>query len=95
MIAHERVVNALWGLAGMLATLTVSTAWDNKRAIAVIDSKVIEVGELGDKLDKVNIQLSDLSGRFVGMRADIQRLEVAQAETARAVEAHKQEKHGK
>lgn len=80
MSAQERVINGLWGLAGMLATLTVSTAWENKQAIAVMDTKVIEVDELADKLDKVNLQLNDLSGRFVGMRADIQRLEVAQRE---------------
>lgn len=83
MIAQDRVINGLWGLAGMLATLTISTAWDNKRAIAVLDSKVIEVAELSDKLDKVNIQISDLSGRFAGMRADIQKLEAAQMENER------------
>lgn len=58
----------------------VTTAIDNKAAIAALDSKVIEVDELSEKLDRVNIQLSDLSGRFVGMRADIQRLEMAQRE---------------
>lgn len=89
MSAQDRVINGLWGLAGMLATLTVSTAWDNKRAIAVLDSKVIEVAELSDKLDKLNIQISDLTGRFVGMRADIQRLELAQAEAAQNRESNK------
>lgn len=86
---NDRVINGLWGLAGMLATLTISTAWDNKRAIAVLDSKVIEVAELSDKLDKLNIQISDLTGRFVGMRADIQRLEVAQAEATQNRESNK------
>lgn len=89
MSAQDRVINGLWGLAGMLATLTVSTAWDNKRAIAVLDSKVIEVAELSDKLDKLNIQISDLTGRFVGMRSDIQRLELAQAEAMQNRESNK------
>lgn len=77
---RERVASALWGMAGMLVIGVVSTVIESKAAIASLDAKVIEVGELADKLDRVNIQLSDLSGRFVGMRADIQRLEVAQRE---------------
>lgn len=76
----DRVHSALWGMAGMLLVGAVSNTIDNKTAIASLDSKVIEVDELGEKLDRVNIQLSDLSGRFVGMRADIQRLEMAQRE---------------
>lgn len=76
----DKINSALWGMAGMLLVGAVSNTIDNKTAIAALDSKVIEVDELGEKLDKVNIQLSDLSGRFVGMRTDIQRLEQAQRE---------------
>lgn len=76
----DKINSALWGMAGMLLVGAVSNTIDNKTAIAALDSKVIEVDELGEKLDRVNIQLSDLSGRFVGMRTDIQRLEMAQRE---------------
>lgn len=80
MSVQERVQSALWGMAGMLLVGSVSNTIDNKAAIASLDAKVIEVDELGDKLDRVNIQLSDLSGRMVGMRTDIQRLEITQRE---------------
>lgn len=82
MSAQERVHSALWGMAGMLLVGAVSNTIDNKTAIASLDAKVIEVDELGEKLDRVNIQLSDLSGRMVGMRTDIQRLEITQREKA-------------
>lgn len=82
MSVQERVQSALWGMAGMLLVGSVSNTIDNKAAIASLDAKVIEVDELGDKLDRVNIQLSDLSGRMVGMRTDIQRLEITQREKA-------------
>lgn len=78
MSVQERVQSALWGMAGMLLVGSVSNTIDNKTAIASLDAKVIEVDELGEKLDRVNIQLSDLSGRMVGMRTDLQRLELTQ-----------------
>lgn len=78
MSVQERVQSALWGMAGMLLVGSVSNTIDNKTAIASLDAKVIEVDELGEKLDRVNIQLTDLSGRMVGMRTDLQRLELTQ-----------------
>lgn len=78
----DKINSALWGMAGMLLVGSVSNTIDNKAAIASLDAKVIEVDELGDKLDRVNIQLSDLSGRMVGMRTDIQRLEITQRDKA-------------
>lgn len=83
MSVQERVQSALWGMAGMLLVGAVTTAIDNKAAIASLDAKVIEVDALGEKLDKVNIQLADLSGRMVGMRTDIQRLELSQQQLQR------------
>lgn len=83
MSVQDKVHSALWGMAGMLLVGAVTTAIDNKAAIASLDAKVIEVDALGEKLDKVNIQLADLSGRMVGMRTDIQRLELSQQQLQR------------
>lgn len=83
MSVQDKVHSALWGMAGMLLVGSVSNTIDNKAAIASLDAKVIEVDELGDKLDRVNIQLTDLSGRMVGMRTDLQRLELSQRDQAK------------
>lgn len=71
----EKLFSMLWGGAGVLLVGCVSTIIDNKTAVASLESKVIEVDELGEKMDRVAIQLTDVSGRIVGMRADIQKLE--------------------
>lgn len=86
MSARERIVNGLWGLAGMLATLTVSTTWDNRQAIAVLNSKVIEVQDLSDKMDNIGSEVSSLSGRFAMLRAEVQDIQDTQREILKDIE---------
>lgn len=74
----EKVVNGAWGIVGTLAALTVSTAIDNKRAIAVLDSKVVEVVELNDKMDAISTELSSIGSRLTMVRGDISDLQSEQ-----------------
>lgn len=78
MSIPEKVVNTAWGIVGTLAMLTVSTVFENRQAIAILDSKVIEVGEMNDKLDKLSDEMTGISGRLSMVRGDIADLQEEQ-----------------
>lgn len=71
----EKVVNAAWGIVGTLAMLTVSTVLENRQAIAILDSKVIEVGEMNDKLDRLSNEVAGIGSRLSLVRGDISELQ--------------------
>lgn len=58
--------------------ITVSTVLENRQAIAILDSKVIEVGEMNDKLDNLNNEVMGISGRLTLVRGDISELQTEQ-----------------
>lgn len=74
----EKVVNAAWGIVGTLAMLTVSNVLENRQAIAILDSKVIEVGEMNDKLDRLSNEMTGISSRLSLVRGDISDLQEEQ-----------------
>lgn len=69
---------AAWGLLGTLGMLVISTTWDNKQAIAVLDSKVVEAKELGEKMDRINDEVSGISSRLSMVRGDIADMQAEQ-----------------
>lgn len=78
MSIPEKVVNAAWGIVGTLAMITVSTVLENRQAIAILDSKVIEVEEINNKLDNLNNEVLGVSGRLTLVRSDISELQAEQ-----------------
>lgn len=74
----ERVICGLGGISGMLTIMTISTTWENKQAIAVHDSKLLDSEKVEVIIDKIISDLGVLSSGFAVMRGDIYRVQSTQ-----------------
>lgn len=74
MILKDKVFSALWGGAGMLVMLSITTVWDNKEAIALNMKSIEDQSKIGNKVDQILAGQNDLTGKFSILESDFRKL---------------------